>query len=75
VLGLDPAVIAEQLGHKDGGRLVEELYGHPDKRIRRSRLREAFALETRTTRSVPRDGTASQFTDAGLQLTFRCHGL
>lgn len=44
VLGLDPAVIAEQLGHKDGGRLVEELYGHPDSRVRRRALRDAFDL-------------------------------
>ena len=25
-------MIAVQLGHRDGGRLVEELYGHRDKR-------------------------------------------
>jgi integrase len=30
VLGLESAVIAEQFGHKDGGKLVEQLYGHPD---------------------------------------------
>jgi len=46
VLGLDPAVIAEQLGHKDGGRLVEELYGHPDGRRRRTKLRRAFSAAT-----------------------------
>lgn len=53
VLGLDPAVIAEQLGHKDGGRLVEELYGHPDKKIRLARVRDAFLL------SAGRHSTAS----------------
>ncbi len=42
VLGLDPAVIAEQFGHRDGGVLVEQLYGHPDRRKRRAKLREAF---------------------------------
>lgn len=42
VLGLEPAVIAEQLGHRDGGRLVEMLYGHPDKRLRRAKIRAAF---------------------------------
>jgi integrase len=47
VLGLDPAIIAEQLGHKDGGRLVEQLYGHPDKKIRRAQIREAFGRSTR----------------------------
>jgi hypothetical protein len=42
VLGLESAVVAEQFGHKDGGRLVEQLYGHPDRApswARRSRLR------------------------------------
>ena len=33
--------IALQLGHQDGGRLVRELYGHPDAAIARERLREA----------------------------------
>ena len=42
VLGLDSAVIAEQLGHKDGGRLVEQLYGHPDRRLRLAKIRDAF---------------------------------
>lgn len=42
VLGLDPVILAEQLGHKDGGILVEQLYGHPDRRKRRAKLREAF---------------------------------
>lgn len=42
VLGLDPAIIAEQLGHKDGGKLVEQLYGHPDRGLRRAKIREAF---------------------------------
>ncbi|MCW2953218.1 MAG: phage integrase [Conexibacter sp.] len=41
-LGLDPAIIAEQFGHRDGGKLVEQLYGHPDKRRRRDLLRQAF---------------------------------
>jgi integrase len=42
VLELEPHVIAEQLGHRDGGRLVVELYGHPDKARARRRIREAF---------------------------------
>ena len=42
VLGLEPHVIAEQLGHRDGGRLVVQLYGHPDKARARRRIREAF---------------------------------
>jgi integrase len=42
VLELPPHVIALQLGHEDGGRLVRELYGHPDAAIARERTREAF---------------------------------
>jgi hypothetical protein len=41
-------VIALQLGHIDGGRLVEGLYGHPDAALARQRTREAF----RTTAKV-----------------------
>ena len=29
-LGLPDRVVAEQLGHRDGGKLVRELYGHAD---------------------------------------------
>lgn len=43
VLDLEPSVIAVQLGHRDGGRLVEELYGHRDKRKSLAKIREAFA--------------------------------
>jgi integrase len=42
VLELPSHVIALQLGHTDGGRLVESLYGHPDAGIARNRIREAF---------------------------------
>lgn len=42
VLELPPHVIALQLGHADGGRLVRELYGHPDAALARARTREAF---------------------------------
>ena len=41
MLDLLPHQIALQLGHEDGGRLVRELYGHPDAAIARQRLREA----------------------------------
>lgn len=30
ILGLPDRVVAEQLGHRDGGKLVRELYGHGD---------------------------------------------
>ena len=42
ILQLPPHVIAEQLGHKDGGKLVQALYGHPDSQIARGRIREAW---------------------------------
>ena len=42
VLELPPHVIALQLGHTDGGRLVRELYGHPDAALARKRTRDAF---------------------------------
>jgi integrase len=39
VLELEPHVIAEQLGHRDGGRLVIELYGHPERARARRKIR------------------------------------
>jgi len=39
-------VIAVQLGHRDGGRLVEQLYGHRDKRKSLAKIRDAFADAT-----------------------------
>ena len=42
VLELPPHVIALHLGHTDGGRLVRELYGHPDAALARERTRRAF---------------------------------
>ncbi len=41
VLEIPPHQIALQLGHTDGGRLVRELYGHPDAAIARERIRQA----------------------------------
>jgi integrase len=43
ILELEPSVIAVQLGHRDGGRLVEQLYGHRDKRKSLAKIRHAFA--------------------------------
>jgi integrase len=43
VLGLPPHVIAEQLGHRDGGKLIVDTYGHPDAAVARQRIREAYA--------------------------------
>ncbi len=49
VLGLEPYVIAEQLGHKDGGKLVIQLYGHPDKGRARRLIREAYDRQATVT--------------------------
>jgi hypothetical protein len=35
-------VIALHFGHRDGGELVRKTYGHPDAKIGRERVREAF---------------------------------
>jgi integrase len=42
VLGLPAHVIALHFGHQDGGELVRKNYGHPDAKIARERVREAF---------------------------------
>ena len=42
VLELDARDIALHFGHQDGGELVRKLYGHPDARLARERVREAF---------------------------------
>lgn len=59
VLGLDPAIVAEQFGHRDGGKLIEELYGHPDKRIRRDKIREAFKGASKVVPLRPNEGTGT----------------
>jgi integrase len=43
VLGLPPHVIAEQLGHRDGGKLIVNTYGHPEAAVARRRIRDAYA--------------------------------
>jgi len=40
---LPPHVVANQLGHTDGGALVQRLYGHPSERGMRDQVRLAFA--------------------------------
>jgi len=42
VLALEPWVIAERLRHSDGGALVLELYGHPDRTEAIRRIRRAY---------------------------------
>jgi len=46
-LELEPWVIAEQLRHKDGGKLVVKLYGHPDRKKAIDRIRRAFGGNVR----------------------------
>src|SRR4051794_21949785 len=43
VLHIEPWVIARQLRHSDGGALVVELYGHPERMEAIRRMRRAFA--------------------------------
>jgi integrase len=35
--------VAYQLGHTDGGALVQRLYGHPSERLARERIKRATA--------------------------------
>ena len=51
--GLSPADVALQLGHSDGGRLVIQLYGHPDEDRARDRLNMAFATDAVASESLP----------------------
>ncbi|MGH2973885.1 MAG: tyrosine-type recombinase/integrase [Solirubrobacterales bacterium] len=40
--GIESWIVARQLGHEDGGRLVDETYAHPRDEVARAKLREAF---------------------------------
>lgn len=42
MLELDARDIALHFGHRDSGELVRKLYGHPDAKLARDRVREAF---------------------------------
>ena len=61
--GLPPHVVANQLGHTDGGALVQRLYGHPSERGMRDQIRLAFgswgADEEQAQRDVPGNGQVS----------------
>lgn len=41
--GVPPHIVAHQLGHTDGGILIQKLYGHPDQDRMRGILKAAFA--------------------------------
>ena len=51
VLGLPDKDIALHLGHKDGGKLVRTLYGHPDEKMAADKIREAY--RTRPAAPIP----------------------
>ena len=53
--GASDADVAEQLGHKDGGRLVADLYGHTYNDNALSRLQEIAAREPDTRKPQPRE--------------------
>lgn len=46
--GLTPADVAAQLGHTDGGRLVQVLYGHPSEDAALDRVRMALSAPQRS---------------------------
>jgi len=55
VMGLPAAAVAQQLGHTDGGRLIEDLYGHPDADLRRQAVSEAWLDAPRSHHSQARN--------------------
>lgn len=59
VLELPADVVAQQLGHKDGGKLVAQLYGHLEGKVARRRIRQAFdsAGQVRPLRIVREEAT------------------
>lgn len=50
--GCTPDDVALQMGHEDGGRLVQERYGHPSRKLARARLKRAFGENVTDLRPV-----------------------
>jgi integrase len=50
--GVESWIVARQLGHEDGGRLVERTYGHPRDEVARERLRRAYGGNVEPLRAV-----------------------
>ncbi|MCW3026169.1 MAG: hypothetical protein JWM29_1601 [Solirubrobacterales bacterium] len=46
-LELPAQEVAHQLGHKDGGALVQRLYGHPSERLAREHIKRAVRGRSR----------------------------
>lgn len=53
--GVESWIVARQLGHEDGGRLVEKTYGHPRDEVARQRLRQVFEQNVKPLRAVEGD--------------------
>jgi integrase len=51
-LELPPQDVAQQLGHTDGGVLVQTLYGHPNEKLARERIKLAFASADQPLRAI-----------------------
>ncbi len=49
VLELPPDIVAQQFGHRDGGKLIAQLYGHQEGKVARRRIREAYDSAARVT--------------------------
>jgi integrase len=41
-LGIESKDVAVQAGHNDDGKLIRQVYGHPDHRLARERMKDAF---------------------------------
>lgn len=60
ILELPAQDVSIQLGHKDGGKLVAQLYGHREEKVARRRIREAHdaAGQVRPLRLVPNESSS-----------------
>jgi hypothetical protein len=58
VLDLPADLIAEQLGHRDGGTLATQLYGHTNTRHSRRKIPDAYKRSgaTKPLRAMGEDG-------------------
>jgi len=55
-LALPAQDVAHQLGHTDGGALVQRLYGHPSERLARERIKRATGGKVATVSALPEAG-------------------
>jgi integrase len=57
--GVESWIVAKQLGHSDGGGLVEQVYGHPRDEVARERLRKVFGANVKPLRATKLSARAS----------------